>query len=649
MMKSFAILLCAITFFSLCICAPFSTPLKIENINLTKTTQVPQKLANKPKDRPIAFVSKPNALTQCLTPVFTQYESYVGVSHCEEAQDARYDVFSRISWKLLDGWVCLSAKNEEYVQGERLILRPCVINDKTQSFIIKDNMLYTPNLNFVLQISNGFLTLQKNQSKHTQSNLTLYNMQEWLGTIATPSPLMQKGFIAWKFITPQSFDLYYLRNNESIRNEPQELYFNLENGIIAQYNPINAKMFCLTSKQNTKQDWNWTSWEECLPQNLQEIKTKSSKLNAQNWNLFIFADNDSAMLKDYLGNFLRVTKYGLNWGVPYTAKANFMAKDISEGQTSYFQFNHDMQDWERFKNANLSDSLPFCPANGSNPKNIKATMQLPPSFVLTQEWKKRLWQIATTTDGIADRAGDCGVCLLHSYQMIAEMNEYTATPLESGGYFFDTAFGRNPFISFRSRYPMLAASLEQYRASNAPPGLSRSAMFEYAAQMYRSVALSLFPGHFWHSSEFATNDVSIRSALRDLFQQPAGTLWIVQMYYMAHDGSYNAHGMPVLRTSDGVQFIQTNLINMSYESYERVLSNSLAHNLREAYNIVTRYGTINLRMFYSLRLREIYPNPVSAFVSSNNCSGEGEDRRGSRNMPISSLVNQCASGRCVLQ
>lgn len=117
-------------------------------------------------------------------------------------------------------------------------------------------MLYAPNLDFVLQIGNGFLTLQKNQSKHTQSNLTLYNMQEWLGTIATSAPLMQKGFIAWKFITPESFDLYHLRNNESIRNEPQELYFNLENGIIAQYNPINAKMFCFTSKQNAKQDWN---------------------------------------------------------------------------------------------------------------------------------------------------------------------------------------------------------------------------------------------------------------------------------------------------------------------------------------------------------------------------------------------------------
>lgn len=643
-MKSIVLRLYAFTLFSFSLCAFFSSALALEN-----PKQVSQKLANKPKDRPIAFVSKPDSITQCLTPVFTGSEGYVGVSDCEKAIDARYDVFSRIAWKLLDGWVCLSAENEKYIQGKRLILRPCVIDDKTQSFTIKDNMLYTPDLRFVLQINNGFLTLQKNPSKGTQSNLILYNMQEWLNTIATPAPLMQKGFIAWRFFTPQGFDLYYLRNDESIKNNPQELYFNLENGIIAQYDSATAKMFCLTSKQNAKQDWNWVSWEECLQQNLRENKTASSKLNAQNWKIFMFADNDSAMLKDYLGNFLRVTKYGTNWGVPYTAKADYLAKDTNEGQTSYFQFSHNMQDWERFKNANLSDSLPTCPANGSYTKNLKAIVQLPPSFVLTQEWKKRLWQIATTTDGVSERAGDCGVCLLHSYQIIAEMNEYTATPLESGGFFFDTAFGRNPFTSFRARYPMLAASLEQYRASNTPPGLSRSAAFEYAAQMYRAIALSLFPGHFWLSSEFATSDVAIRSALRDLFQQPAGTLWIAQMYYVARDGSYNAHGMPVLRTGDGIQFIPTNLVNMNYESYERALSNSFAHNLREAYNVVTRNGTLNLYMFYSLRLREIYPNPINAFLSNNNCSGEGEERRGTRNIPLSSFINQCASGRCILQ
>lgn len=607
------------------------------------SSNVLQKLADKPKDRPITFKSKSDSPVQCITPVFTQSEGYVGVNDCEGALEARYDVFSRIAWRLLDTWACLSAENEEYIENKRLILRPCVINDKTQSFIIKNNILYTPDLNFMIQISNGFLTLQKSQS-NIESNLTLHNMQEWLDTIATPASLMQKGFIAWGFNTPQGFDLYYLKNNESIKNTVQELYFNLENGYIAQYSPANGHMLCLTSKQNAKQDWNWSSWEEC------NFHTPKRNNDSKAWELFMFSDDDTSIFKDYLGNFLRVTKYGVNWGVPYTAKKSFIAKDTGEGQTSYFKLKHDMQNWERFKNANLSDSLATCPAKGTSEKNssLSLPLELPRNFVLNEAWMGRLWQIATTTDGVLERAGDCGVCLLHSYQMIAELNEYTYEPLDEGGFFFDTAYGENPFPSFRTRYPILANQISQYRATNIPPGLSQSQIFDYAAQMYRSIALSFFPGHFWYSSDFATTDITIRSTIRELFFQPAGTLWIVQLYFIMPDGRRGGHAMPALRTGDGVQFIPTNIEDMSYRGYVQELRNSFAYNLNDALNILTP-SSGRLYMFYSLRLRELYPNPISTFVSNNNCSGEGEGRRGSATMPLSNFINQCASGRCVIQ
>ncbi|EMO88625.1 hypothetical protein LEP1GSC024_0734 [Leptospira noguchii str. 2001034031] len=35
-------------------------------------------------------------------------------------------------------------------------------------------------------------------------------------------------------------------------------------------------------------------------------------------------------------------------------------------------------------------------------------------------------------------------------------------------------------------------------------------------------------------------------------------------------------------------------------------------------------------------------------VSNRNCTGEGEDRRGSGQYPTSASVNQCKRGRCVL-
>lgn len=610
----------------------------------SNSSQVPQKLANKPKDRPIAFKNEQSQI-QCLNPIFTQGEGYVGISDCKVAQKARYDVFSHVAWKYNDTWLCLSAANQTYKAGERLILRPCVINDKTQSFTIKNKVLYSPDFSFILELTNGFLTLQKNKnSRNKMPNLALYNMQEWLDTIATPPNLAQSGFIAWNFTTPEGFDLYYLTNNKSIKDEVQELYFNLENGYIAQYNRANADMLCLTSKQTAKQDWNWSNWEKC------DFTAPKKDNDKKAWNLFMFADNDIAILKDYLGNFLRVTKYGINWGVPYSAKQDFIAKDTDEGQTSYFRFSFDMQNWQRFKNANLSDSLATCPAKGALVKSSlrSSSLSLPPSFVLNEDWIGRLWQIATTTDGVLERAGDCGVCLLHSYQMIAELNEYTYNPLDSGGFFFDTAYGVNPFASFRERYPILANELSQYSATNMPRGLSQAQTFQYAAQMYRSIALSLFPGHFWLSSAFATTDIDMRSTLRDLFFQPAGTLWVVQMYFIYPNGRRSGHAMPALRTSEGVQFIPTNTNNMSYQSYARILRNSLAHNINEAFDIITPNG-VRLYMLYSLRLREIYPNPIASFVSNNNCSGEGEDRRGSATMPLSSFINQCASGRCILQ
>lgn len=608
------------------------------------SSNVIQRLADSPKDRPIAFKNE-DLQIQCLTPIFTEGEGYVGVSDCENAKNARYDVFSRIAWQYNDGWLCLSASNQIYKDGDRLVLRPCAINDKTQSFIVKDNIFYTPNSSFALTLTNGFLAFQKTQnSKNNKSYFTPYNMQEWLNTIAIPVNLSQSGFIAWNFTTPYGFDLYYLKNNESIKNTIQELYFNLENGYIAQYSPANGYMLCLTSKQNAEQDWNWSSWETC------NFYAPKKNNDSRVWELFMFSDDDTSMLKDYLGNFLRVTKYGINWGVPYTAKQSFIAKDTGEGQTSYFKLMHDMQNWERFKNANLSDSLATCPAKGVSEKSpsLPPPVELPYSFVLNEAWMRRLWQIATTTDGVLERAGDCGVCLLHSYQMIAELNEYTYEPLDEGGFFFDTAYGENPFPSFRARYPILANQISQYRATNIPPGLSQSQAFSYAAQMYRSIALSFFPGHFWYSSDFAITDITIRGTVRELFFQPAGTLWIVQLYYIMPDGRQGGHAMPALRTGDGVQFIPTNLRNMGYRGYVQALRNSFAHNLNDALNILAPSGA-RLYMFYSLRLRELYPNPISTFVSNNNCSGEGEGRRGSATMPLSNLINQCASGRCVIQ
>ncbi|WP_157432364.1 DUF1561 family protein, partial [Leptospira interrogans] len=50
----------------------------------------------------------------------------------------------------------------------------------------------------------------------------------------------------------------------------------------------------------------------------------------------------------------------------------------------------------------------------------------------------------------------------------------------------------------------------------------------------------------------------------------------------------------------------------------------------------------------TIRLDRIYNNIFDFMISNRDCSGEGEDRRGTGRYPISTLVNQCSGGRCTL-
>ncbi|EMP08157.1 hypothetical protein LEP1GSC124_0244 [Leptospira interrogans serovar Pyrogenes str. 200701872] len=40
------------------------------------------------------------------------------------------------------------------------------------------------------------------------------------------------------------------------------LYYNPENGHLAQYDPISGSLYCMYSQVDSYQ-WNWVSWESC--------------------------------------------------------------------------------------------------------------------------------------------------------------------------------------------------------------------------------------------------------------------------------------------------------------------------------------------------------------------------------------------------
>lgn len=374
---------------------------------------VPQKPTDTPKDKPIR-IKVSNGGIYCYSPYITKGDGYVYVSNCRYAVPARYDVFQRVSWKVNDKWLCMTAPasvtgilGTSTEKWDYLRLRPCDINDPNQRWIIKDNSFYTSDGRFKIKDYGWWGYISKNPKDYYDHTIDMSNMQEWINTIATPGTITMHTPIGWTFVSPTKFGIYYLQNNASYADEIKELYYNPDNGHIAQYYPESGTMSCLTSYHSKRQDWNWAGWEDC---NDNIPKTKDNKY----WEFFNLNDNEGA-LRDKDGNFLRVTQYGPNWGVPYTVKPTYMPKDTTNTPKSIFLFDPYIDKWNRYVDSNLSDSLQYCPAPGNNKTlltssgNKRVTRSLPPTFRITDDWIRRFWQIATTTvEGSESRIAFCG-------------------------------------------------------------------------------------------------------------------------------------------------------------------------------------------------------------------------------------------------
>ena len=658
-------------------------PSRVSDMANASAGSNPQKLADKPRDMPISVLLQDGNIA-CYAPDTSN--STIKLVSCDKAPKARYDVFSRVAWQVNDIWLCMSVESGKTTESG-LILRPCTINDERQRFIVRNNaFLHFPTELQIKDKNGSLIALKPNDT--SARNHALSGMQAWLSTIATPAGISTSTFIAWTFFTPESFDMYYLTNDRSIKNDLQELIYNPETKQIGVFDTQGARLVCMTSQQTKAQDWNWLIWQKC--QNLSPNQASAtSHLHPQQWEIYLFGENSEALLRDYLGNFLRVTKYGMHWGVPYTATKTFIVADRSNSPTSFFRFSHDSQDWQRFVSANIADELQTCPASGElaqlqdlnvkkagsfaslspeilvanpmapssmgllgaeSPKANNFDPPLPEDFVLSDAWKRRLFVLATSTDGVPQRAGDCGVCLLQTYQMLAELITAPNAPLSEGGYFFDAQQGVNPFPSFRLRYPLLASQLDGYSTANDVTSQSWQDAFIYAAQVYRAIALSMLPGYFWVLENFYQSQAHIFSGLNAMLYAPVGSAWVLHFHFVDAQGRQRGHGMPVLRLRDGLLFIPTNVTGRaSFEGFERLLSISLARTPQDAYNIISLRGTRRMIMVAPLQMRRPYENPLNSFVSVHNCDGDGEGRRGSRDLPLSELINQCASGRCLIQ
>lgn len=627
--------------------------LQAKTSNSPLQNKIPQKLADKPKDTPIKLINERGQM-RCYIPAFTHSgKSYLYISTCRTswAKPARYDVFGRIAYFINGAWFCLTAPQSvaetKRASKDYIALKPCVINDKKQQFKIKDDLIYSTDESYYLKDDGDYVFAVNISDKSLRTSKLDKSMKEWANTIATPVNLTILTSLAWDYTTKDGNQRFFLYNNGSKKNTT-DLYYNLESGHIAQMvqNQGFAELNCLYAHLNNP-SWAWTWWTKCS-----DTKPPQKNKNKAYWK-FVPISPTQALLVNYQGAVLRLAGTGLNWGKPYVASADYLAKDKANYPTSFFVIDKDTRDWLRFIDANIGDNLPFCPApapQNLTQKLVKSPLQNPPlpnDFTLSDEWRRRLWEITNTNDNTETIAGVCGVCLLQSFQMVAELLENPQTPRTSGGYFFDTQERANPFHSFRARNSLLYDSLNDitqwFPRFMRRGSISPQDIFEHNNNLAMMSAIALLPQYDWNVEVRSHGAREVLGIVQNhIFNAQSGSVFIVLLRLLTEEDEEVGHAIVSIRTNDGVVMIPTNTyMDLDYfNEFSAVLDNAL--------DFLETFENANLtvRNIALLSPRTLYPNIFAGVVSFNDCSGFGDDRRGSGALPASEMVNQCASGRC---
>ncbi|EMO28398.1 PF07598 family protein [Leptospira interrogans serovar Bataviae str. HAI135] len=591
-----------------------------------------QKPTDKPKDKPIKIVVHDGG-KYCYSPAFTKGEGYVWIDKCtDKTPKARYDVFQRISYYINDTWLCITAPRS-VIRGiepwDYVNLRPCTINDPKQRWIVKENSFWTADGFYRLKDTDWYGYISRNSGDKYNHTLDS-SMDDWVKTVATPGNISIQTSIAWDVQTTEGNERYFVRWGGSDKSTTP-LYYNPESGHIAQYDPSSGSLYCMSS-QVGESDWNWVKWAFCSDAAI-------SKDNPASWNVN-WETKEGGIITDYKDNILRVTRFGSNWGIAYTVKPSYLEKDITHFPTSLFIVDKDLLDWTRYTASNLGKTDQYCPAgNQESLRRKRVVRTLPPDFQLTEEWIQRLYAIATSNTQQVSIQEICGTCMLHSFQMLAELQEYHSQgPLQSGGYFFNTAPNTDPSISFRQRYPEL-----NRRITDVPEvygRISSSTRF-YAYGFTRT----MLPQYLWNLSNESATPTEIGSHINGLFSNPVGSIWLSISLLQSRSGNLIWHAVPILRTSQGLVVIHTNIRQASLDTYRQSITP-----LNNPSQVITSLmtGSRSLQRLITIELGHYYQNPLDSMISNNNCTGEGEDRRGTGENPTSTSVNQCASGRCTL-
>ncbi|MCZ2204503.1 DUF1561 family protein, partial [Bartonella sp. A05] len=295
------------------------------------------------------------------------------------------------------------------------------------------------------------------------------------------------------------------------------------------------------------------------------------------------------------------------------------------------------------------DTLTYCPAPGQKLTDAKTRVKrtLPPNFELDDAWLRRLYQIAISTNMTPFGVGICGTCLLHAFQIVAELQTYyPGRPLTEGGYFFNTRLNDNPVRSFRVRYPELTGIVDAIHQRNMAPLYPGETDDQISARIAAATAQVMLPRFHWALSEVSYGENAILGAIRELLRANPGAVWIGLITRQYPDGKRVRHAVPILRSMRGLIVMPTNT-SIDFSRFTEEASSTME--IERVLFYLSRQGRATVTSFATLQLTREIANPLSVVMSQRNCTGEGDERRGNGQFPRSFLVSQCLSGRCTIQ
>ncbi|AJC85860.1 DUF1561 family protein [Campylobacter sp. RM16704] len=581
---------------------------------------------------------------RCLSPVSFDGDIFLRVQECNGASITRYDIFKRIAFRYKNEWLCLSLR-EGLTKGrgdkDHLVLRPCVLNDDTQWFDIKNNefsLSKYPNIK-LFEFNNLILASKVNFGNKVK--LFKPVMKEWLESLAPPINYDIKTSIAFNTINPQTRVVKtFFINPNGAGTKKFDFFYDPTKGYIKTYNINNARFSCLTSNLNNKTS-STISWTNCPQINL------SPNTDPYAWNFDISANS---FILDVNGNILDVAR-GSDFGKFFIiTKKEFVKQGLYTSDFSgIFIFNKHFNSLRNFIARNISFQNDTC----GNEKRFKRDIindSLANFDPLKGGWRRKFFDISTSTDGNNAFNGICGYCLLHTYEILALLTEVfpinNQAPIGNIGYFFNYRENTNPLESFRLRSPTLSNTLFFSLNYWGDSFYTNEPLYLRASRAVEAVTRLVLPHRNWEIGEPVFSRDLFAERIQDLLNAPTGSVFIA-LLNTNPNVAFDGHAMPIIRTNQGVIVVPTNIQGISFTDYADFIRP--VNTIEEIRLRLSTNNSYEITALNFIQMQGPIEDTLSSLLSQNNCSGEGNRGRRGNGLNLNPRnANSCDAKKCSL-